>query len=311
MGVQSPSTLPSERTDPLKAHQTTIFSWKGFRMNPSNSSESVSWWLQRKCDTITQSAKTMYSPDGKWVWNGTEWISTENMQPPPPPPPPPPTPPLPLKVQDTAPSPHSSNHGLPADSKNLKLIKSDSIISDLEFPYSILGEFFLGNFSEEKVIYDTYVVMIEDVVIDSNGIRKPKMPIQDLKSYIVSCGFEIVGDSDFTKVDDATPIFHSTCFIKKGWHTLLLVVASNPNKNINAICLLPIELLDTRGALQVLTIHFIGRILPFGILLKLIGLGSLGKAKINATKRVWKKNKKAIFVSSVVKVIERHINSLE
>ena len=49
MGVQSPSTLPtlttvyeseaSEQTDPRKAHQTTIFSWKGFRIDPYNLSE--------------------------------------------------------------------------------------------------------------------------------------------------------------------------------------------------------------------------------------------------------------------------------
>ena len=42
MGVQSPSTLPSEKTDPLKAHQTTIFSWMGFRIDPCNLSELVS-----------------------------------------------------------------------------------------------------------------------------------------------------------------------------------------------------------------------------------------------------------------------------
>ena len=34
-------TEGSDATDPLKAHQTTIFSWKGFRMNPSNPSELV------------------------------------------------------------------------------------------------------------------------------------------------------------------------------------------------------------------------------------------------------------------------------
>jgi hypothetical protein len=31
----------SEQTAPRKAHQTTIFSWKGFRMTPSNLSESI------------------------------------------------------------------------------------------------------------------------------------------------------------------------------------------------------------------------------------------------------------------------------
>ena len=31
----------SHCSDPLKAHQTTIFSWKGFRMNPSNLSKLV------------------------------------------------------------------------------------------------------------------------------------------------------------------------------------------------------------------------------------------------------------------------------
>jgi hypothetical protein len=34
--------MGSEQTDPRKAHQTTIFSWKGFRMTPSNTSELVS-----------------------------------------------------------------------------------------------------------------------------------------------------------------------------------------------------------------------------------------------------------------------------
>ena len=38
--------MGSEQTDPRKAHQTTIFSWKGFRMNPSNLSESVSCCFQ-------------------------------------------------------------------------------------------------------------------------------------------------------------------------------------------------------------------------------------------------------------------------
>jgi hypothetical protein len=47
MGVQSPSTLASEQTGPRKAHQTTIFGWKGFRMTPSNIHELVSWWLQQ------------------------------------------------------------------------------------------------------------------------------------------------------------------------------------------------------------------------------------------------------------------------
>ena len=32
MGVQSPSTLPSDATDPRKAHQTSIFCSKGFRI---------------------------------------------------------------------------------------------------------------------------------------------------------------------------------------------------------------------------------------------------------------------------------------
>ena len=39
MGVQSPSTEPSEQTDPRKAHQTAIFGWKGFRMTPLNTSD--------------------------------------------------------------------------------------------------------------------------------------------------------------------------------------------------------------------------------------------------------------------------------
>ena len=32
----------SEKTDPRKAHQTTIFSWMGFRIDPYNLSELVS-----------------------------------------------------------------------------------------------------------------------------------------------------------------------------------------------------------------------------------------------------------------------------
>ena len=39
MGVQSPSTLPSEQTDPLKALPTTSSCWMGFRIAPSNPSE--------------------------------------------------------------------------------------------------------------------------------------------------------------------------------------------------------------------------------------------------------------------------------
>jgi hypothetical protein len=39
-------SVGSEQTDPLKAHQTIIFSWKGFRMNPSNLSESVCLLIQ-------------------------------------------------------------------------------------------------------------------------------------------------------------------------------------------------------------------------------------------------------------------------
>ena len=44
-GLQWASRNASEQTDPRKAHQTTISSWKGFRMNPSNTSESVCWWF--------------------------------------------------------------------------------------------------------------------------------------------------------------------------------------------------------------------------------------------------------------------------
>ena len=33
--------MGSEQTDPLKAHQTTIFSWMGFRIDPCNTSELV------------------------------------------------------------------------------------------------------------------------------------------------------------------------------------------------------------------------------------------------------------------------------
>ncbi len=36
-----------EQTDPLNAHQTTIFCWKGFWILPSNLSESVCCWLQQ------------------------------------------------------------------------------------------------------------------------------------------------------------------------------------------------------------------------------------------------------------------------
>ena len=42
MGVQSPSTLPSQQTDPLQADKTAISGWKGFRLTPSNIHESVS-----------------------------------------------------------------------------------------------------------------------------------------------------------------------------------------------------------------------------------------------------------------------------
>jgi len=34
VGAQWAESVPSDATDPLKAHQTTIFGWKGFRMNP-------------------------------------------------------------------------------------------------------------------------------------------------------------------------------------------------------------------------------------------------------------------------------------
>ncbi len=41
-GFQWVLFVASEQTGPRKAHQTTIFSWKGFRMNPFNPSELVS-----------------------------------------------------------------------------------------------------------------------------------------------------------------------------------------------------------------------------------------------------------------------------
>jgi len=36
------SRIGSEKTDPRKAHQITIFSWMGFRIDPCNLSELVS-----------------------------------------------------------------------------------------------------------------------------------------------------------------------------------------------------------------------------------------------------------------------------
>jgi hypothetical protein len=41
MGVQSPSTLPTEKTDPLYTLVTTSSSWMGFRIPPSNASELI------------------------------------------------------------------------------------------------------------------------------------------------------------------------------------------------------------------------------------------------------------------------------
>jgi hypothetical protein len=42
MGVQSPSTLPSEATDRLHTLQTVFGSWMGNRMTPSDLSELIS-----------------------------------------------------------------------------------------------------------------------------------------------------------------------------------------------------------------------------------------------------------------------------
>ena len=41
MGVQSPSTLASEQTDPLQPLSTDFESWMGNRIPPCNRSESI------------------------------------------------------------------------------------------------------------------------------------------------------------------------------------------------------------------------------------------------------------------------------